>query len=368
MMTGAKKRFVYVGTLEFNTFTKSFGLHTLAMDIESGELMLLNTIRDGVNSTFIAIDSNGRFLYEANERLDRGDVLAYKINHVNGMLSKAGELNLPAAGCVHVAVSNDNKHVIVPSCRTSNIVSCKVDPDSGALEVADNLQLEKSPGHEALYPHQAVFDDTGKHIIAPDVGDDKVYIISFDELTGKMKIIHRCPVDAGEGPRHLSLHQNKKWMYVLTEYGKTVYLFDFDSENGSLIQRQKVILFSSPKEQLIKSDGMQGAEIQISPDGRYLFASIRGYQTEDGYDSIVRMEINQKTGVVSNMKVFPCYGLCPRMFEFTPDGRFILVCNQASNQVVSLEYHADTGDIGKLRGKVDITEAAVLKVLDIPLA
>ena len=360
-----KKRFVYVGTLEFMTYTKSYGLHALEMDIESGELTLRQTWHDGVNSTFITTDSKGLYLYEANERLDRGDVFAYKIDRGNGTLSSVGQLSLPAAGCVHIANSRNDKYVLVPCCKTSNIISCSVDSGGALIGVSDELRLPRKNCEDKLYPHQIVFNDSGRFLIAPDVGDDKVYVISFDEQTGKMALLHSCCVDSKEGPRHVAFHQNNRWAYVLTEYGKTIYLFDFDNQNGELVQRQKVCLLLNDKAEDFKNDGIQGAEIQVSPDGRFVFASIRGYQTEEGYDSIVRLEIDRQTGELGSQKIFPCYGQCPRMFEFTADGKFILVCNQSNNQVVSLEYDAASGNIGKVCGRVDICEAAVLKSVDI---
>ena len=49
----------------------------------------------------------------------------------------------------------------------------------------------------------------------------------------------------------------------------SVYEFDYDMKNMHLIQR---------------------AEVKFSPEGRFLFASIRGYFTEKGGERLVRME------------------------------------------------------------------------------
>ena len=48
------------------------------------------------------------------------------------------------------------------------------------------------------------------------------------------------------------------------------------------------------------------------------------------------------------------------MFEFTPDHRFIIVCNQADHEVVSLEYEEKHGTIGKVCGRGHVPEAAAV--------
>lgn len=74
----------------------------------------------------------------------------------------------------------------------------------------------------------------------------------------------------------------------------------------------------------------------------------------------MRMEIDSETGKLSHPASFSCKGRCPRMFEFSPDGQFLLVCNQEDGQVVSLAYDPKTGTPGEACDRVKIEEAAAL--------
>ena len=362
-------RFVYVGTLDFKGYKKSLGIHTLIMNCVSGELTLLDSQDHGCNASFIAVDSKGQYLYAVSERLERGSVFVYKIDPETHYLSFINELVLPAAGCVHNTVNQNDKFVLIPCWKTSNILSCRVGEDGALEEVVDNLHVP--PGRSIKKrqsqptPHQVVFDHTGKFALVPDLGADRIYVFTFNDHTGKMTLKSIVCVDPGGGPRHLAFHPNNRWVYLITELDNDIYLYDFNEKTGELIFRQKIVLLPEGFLESYNGPEIQGGEIQISPDGRFIFASTRGYYTEDGYDRIFRLEIDQVTGEMINLSDFSAYGVCPRMFRFTRDSRFILICNQSDNEVVSLAYEALSGNIGDVCGRIEIKEAAVLDMVDI---
>ena len=363
------RRFVYVGTLDFNGYRRSFGIHTLLMNCESGELSLLESQNQGCNASFVVISSNGMNLYAISERLERGSVFTYKINPKSHYLSYVNKLVLPAAGCVHNTVSQDDQYVLISCWKTSNIISCRIGKDGVLESVVDNLHVPQGSSVKKRQtqptPHQMVFDRSGKFALAPDLGSDRIYVIAFNNQTGKMTLKSIFNVDPGGGPRHLVFHPNNYWVYLITELDNAVYKFDFNEETGELIRRQKVNLLPEDFLESYNGPEIQGGEIQISPDGRFVFTSTRGYYTEEGYDRIFRLEIDQETGGLDNLSDFPAYGICPRMFDFTSDSRFMLVCNQSDNEVVSLSYEAATGNVGNVCGKVEIKEAAVLDMIEV---
>jgi Lactonase, 7-bladed beta-propeller len=66
------------------------------------------------------------------------------------------------------------------------------------------------------HPHFVSFDPSGRFLLAPDRGTDRLHIYRLDLSTGKL--VPNNPAFAktrpGAGPRHLAFHPSKPWAYV----------------------------------------------------------------------------------------------------------------------------------------------------------
>lgn len=363
-----KNRFVFVGTLDFNGYKKSFGIHTLSLNCENGELALIGSQEHGCNSSYLVVDSKGHYLYAVDERLDSGSIYTYQIDQKSKALNFLGKFAIPGAGCVHITISREDKFLLVSCWKTSNIIACQIGKDGQPEKVADIFRAPQGQGVTSRQtqptPHQVVFDRSGIYGFTPDLGADRLHVFQFDNQHGKIRLIAGAKLESGAGPRHVAFHPNNRWVYALAELDNAIYRYDFNEENGEIVYCQRLNLL--PEEFNGKSNGpeIQGAEIQVTPDGRFVFASMRGYRTLEGHDRIFRVEIDQDSGEMKNPASYSSYGICPRMFVFTKDNRFILICNQKSNEVISLDYDTSTGSPGKIRGRAAIQEAAVLASLD----
>jgi 6-phosphogluconolactonase len=90
------------------------------------------------------------------------------------------------------------------------------------------------------------------------------------------------------------------------------------------------------------------ADIHVSPDGKFLYASNRGH------NSIAAYSIDQKTGALTLLDFYPTLGNAPRNFTLDPSGRFLLVANQDSDSIQifkrdersgRLKYHSKGADV-----------------------
>jgi 6-phosphogluconolactonase len=59
------------------------------------------------------------------------------------------------------------------------------------------------------------------------------------------------------------------------------------------------------------------------------------YVSNRGHDSISIFEIEEE-GRLARLAIQPCGGRCPRNITIAPSGRFLLVANQYSDEVVVL--------------------------------
>jgi 6-phosphogluconolactonase len=77
----------------------------------------------------------------------------------------------------------------------------------------------------------------------------------------------------------------------------------------------------------------------VSPDGRTLYASNRGY------DSIAVFRIDDETGLLWFIQAVPSLGRTPRFFALAPDGRFLFALNEESDSIASFAVEPATGHL-----------------------
>ncbi len=79
------------------------------------------------------------------------------------------------------------------------------------------------------------------------------------------------------------------------------------------------------------------AELQFTPDGKYLLVSNRGDK------NLVIFNINEDDNEVLSVKEhLDCRGSFTRYFTFDPTGKFLLVANQKSHSLVCFSYDHGT--------------------------
>src|SRR5690606_27027457 len=100
------------------------------------------------------------------------------------------------------------------------------------------------------------------------------------------------------------------------------------------------------------------ADIHCTPDGRYVYASVRTTHT------ITAFRIDPETGAMANAGTFQVEP-SPRGFAIEPNGRFLLCAGQGNNQIAVYNINPDTGSltpldryaVGKQPSWIEITPA-----------
>jgi 6-phosphogluconolactonase len=129
-------------------------------------------------------------------------------------------------------------------------------------------------------------------------------------------------------------HPNGKYAFVINELNSTLTAYTYDAAKGSLAQIQT--LSTLPQ-------GFSGenycADIHVSADGKFIYGSNRGH------DSIVVFGFNPGNGKLSYIENVSTGGKWPRNFALDPSGKFLLVANQNTNNIVSLKVDSNTGKL-----------------------
>jgi 6-phosphogluconolactonase len=133
--------------------------------------------------------------------------------------------------------------------------------------------------------------------------------------------------------------------------GGTVTAYNYNE--GKLSQIQDIPAF--PDGFVGKKDG---AEICISPDGKFLYASTRG-----DLNSIAIFSIDPASGKLTVKGSQSTFGKGPRNFIIDPTGNYLLVANQDSRNIVIFKRDKETGLLIKTAKEIEVPRPVCLQMI-----
>lgn len=334
-----QSRFFYVGT--YTQTGTSDGIYLCLMSPLTGELTIKNSFKS-VNPSFLITDRLRTRLYAVNEVGDflgkaSGGVSAFAIDRPNLNLRLLNEQATQGADPCHLTLDRRGKTLLVANYTGGSITAFPVRSD-GTIGMATEVKQHEGSSikeqQKGPHAHCIILDKSGRYALAADLGIDKVMIYRFDPVTGKL--IPGKPASAelqqGAGPRHLTLHPNGKYLYVINELDSTMTAFAYNGLNGTLTHIETISTLPSDF-----SGVSYCADVHVSRSGKFLYGSNRGH------NSIVVFEINQRTGKLKLLEHVSTEGNWPRNFTIDPSGQFLLVANQRSDNIVTFAIDPVTG-------------------------
>jgi len=171
----------------------------------------------------------------------------------------------------------------------------------------------------------------------------------FNSKTGKLSDTNFVMTEPGSGPRHFTFHPKKKIIYLVEELTGSVAAYDYSKTDLKLLQTISAI----PREY---KGPMGSADIHISPDGKFLYASNRGES-----NTIAIFKTDPKTGWLELIGHQSTMGRTPRNFNFDPTGNFLLVANQNSDEIVIFKRNKTTGLLTDTEKRIRVGNPVCLK-------
>jgi 6-phosphogluconolactonase len=193
--------------------------------------------------------------------------------------------------------------------------------------------------------HYTALAANNKDLFVTDLGSDKVYIERFHEKTGYIFDTEHQSIqmEPGAGPRHLAIDSKEKFIYILEELSGHISVFTYPGKVApQLIQRIR----TTPVDFTGKA---ASADIHLSPDGKFLYASNRG-----DLNTIAIYAVDYKTGKLTLKGFQDTLGKTPRNFNFDPTGKFLIVANQNSNEIVIFKRNTRTGLLSDSGNRINV--------------
>lgn len=149
----------------------------------------------------------------------------------------------------------------------------------------------------------------------------------------------------GAGPRHLAWHPSGRALFVLNELTSSVSVLSYDAARGALEPVQTV-----PARTAGASGENTGAEVAVSSDGRFLYASNRGD------DNLAVFQIDTARLTLRLAGHVSTGGRTPRNFAIDPSGRWLIAANQDSDSLVVFHLDPATGLPARVGEAVSVPE------------
>jgi 6-phosphogluconolactonase len=309
------------------------------------------------NPSWLTLSKDERHLFVVNEngpggKDPVGKVSSYAIDAKTHQLTLLNQVSSHGDEPTHSSLSPDQRFLFV-----SNYA---VQPDpGGALAVipvgkdgklSDVVQVSNDHGASKVNPerqasshvHSAIPTPDDKYVVTSDLGADKMLVFSYDGDRSKPLQPAKNPsvqLPAGSGPRHLLFSADGRHAWLTLEMVAQVAVFDY--QDGVFTQTQLVDLKNKDTQQKVGAGGLHA-----SPDGKFLYVANRGEANQ-----LLVFAVDAR-GQLKEVQRRSVEGLEPREFRFDPSGRFVLIANQKSNQIVTVKVDPATGLLGETVQKV----------------
>lgn len=312
------------------TQTGSEGIYTFRFNQDNGEAEKIAATA-AENPSFLAVPSDGKHLYAVNESGSPDDsVSAFEITEAGGLvfrnsLSTGGEAPCNVtAGCGLVLTAN----------YTGGSISVFRTGEDGSLDkLVQKIEFPltgpapNAARQQSAHLHCVRFTPDSRFLFATDLGNDCIYIFGVSASEEPLQLIRTVRTAPGAGPRHLTFSSDGNFAYLITELSGEVMTFRHSGGDLQLLQT----------EDCNEAQSGASADIHLSPDGRFLYASDRRKN-----DGIAIFKIDGENGLLQKAGFQPTL-LHPRNFGISPNGKFLLCACRDSDTIQVFAIDPQTG-------------------------
>ncbi|MCX7817823.1 MAG: lactonase family protein [Kiritimatiellae bacterium] len=328
----------------------SEGIYSAEFDPAAGRLSVPRPVAAATNASFLARHPSRPVVYAVYE-LNRyegraeGAVAAYAWRADGGLdllVVRPTEGPVPC----HLAVDPRGRWLVVANYADGSVAVFPLDSEGRPGARRQRIQHEgcgpNTRRQQGPHAHGVTFDQRGDWCWIPDLGADAVFGYRVTDAGLKPSATATGRPPSGSGPRHFALHRNGRWAYSVNELTSSVTAYEWDAERGVLTARETVCALP-PEFQGVST----AAEISIHPRAEWLYTSNRGH------DSISRFRLDA-SGRPALMGHTATRGRTPRHFGVDASGRWLVVANQDTDNVVVFPLDEGTGALGEPTSEISV--------------
>ncbi len=325
------------------------GIRTFRIDESTGDWTELQTLKTPEeNPSYQTLDHTHKFLYSVHG--DFTKVSGYRILE-NNTLEFLNMIDIGGRNPVFIVPDKTNQYLLVAALQGGAVYVIRRNDDGSLGEIVSAVHLPGKTEGSVSFAHQCIWDRTQTYLFVVTqgrlIGYEQIKVFRFDPADGSLTETDTYKSRQYSEPRHVSIHPNNRWVYLINEKGNAMTFLEFDAGKGKLHARQ--ILPSLPD--TYTGEGQASASI-LSQNGKILIGSNRIHE------SVVTYRIDQNTGYMRQLDFYPTLGLTPRFICFNPDFSRFYVANEDSDTIVEFSLDEEQGRLS-FTGKIIPTESPV---------
>lgn len=282
-----------------------------------------------INPSYISWSKSNRKLFSINKNTnDSGLITSFNIDDDYNLTPISYSEKLDKVLCF---ISNIDKSftLFAVSYNGGSIHKFKLGSE-GLTKKYTKTFIGKGPNkqrQEMPHAHQVVRDKHNKYIYVCDLGSDKIWIDTVENVTPNFEQYLEIP--KGYGPRHLTFDNSGKLVYILCELTPVIIVAEVIN-NGLLkiVNEYPSTIVSSEKQS-------EPAAIKLHPSGKTIAVSNRVINTISIFKIVGKG--------LEFIDEFNCRGMHPRDINFSPLGDWLFIGNQDSNDIQIRAFDSSTG-------------------------
>jgi 6-phosphogluconolactonase len=351
-----KPLYLVIGS--YTTRDNKDGIYVYKFNTKTGDAEFVSKVNGEENPSYVNFNRKGTVLYAVNETRN-GNVSAYSFDKASGKLTFINKVPSGGDSPCFVETDKTDKFLFAANYSSGTLEAIPLNTD-GSLGA--DVQVIKHEGssvdkgrQSSPHVHSTFVTPDNKYILVPDLGTDKLHEYAIDYSKKSSPLTPADPaffsVKPGSGPRHVAFSPDSKYVYLVHEMGAVVTAYDYNK--GKLKEIQTISMLAPGF-----NGKSGGADIHVSADGKFLYASNRGDANDIAIYSIA------KDGKLTYKGSQSSIGKMPRNFIIDPSGNYLLVANQATNDIIVFKRDKKTGMLTDTGKKIEVGRPVCLKFVD----
>jgi len=354
----AREWLVYFATY---TGVQSQGIYVSRLDDRTGKLTPPELAAETPSPCYLAVSPDEKFIYSADsvamfDGEKAGSVSAFAINPSSGLLKLLNRKSSGGSGPCHVSVDATGRVLLAANYGAGSVKSFRLNPDGSIGSEGSYIRHQgagANPNRQAAaHAHFICADPSNHFALACDLGADKVVVYKLNGADARLVESSFAPAPPGAGPRHLAFSPDGQFARAANELGCSVTTFAWNSATGTLVPVETVSALP-PDAKL--DPAFTAAEIVTA--GHYVYVSLRGH------DSVSVFRAHARSGRLALVQNLPARGNVPRGLGVDPAGRWLIVCNQKSGNVVEFAIDPETGKLSPTGQELKLSQPVDVKFI-----
>jgi 6-phosphogluconolactonase len=356
ILINAQHTFVFIGS--YNYDKNKDGIYVFELDTTNGNLTRVASAKNILNPSFLTLNKNGNIIYACTDtRTPKdGSLSSFEFNSAAKNLTFINTQKTGGENPVYITLDKNEKWLLSANYNDGSVAVLPVNKDGYISNLSQIIHFKDSSVNlkrqSSAHIHAAVFSPENHFVFLPDLGADKIRCFQYDTLQQQPLQNAEFPftkTTSGSGPRHFTFHPNGKFAYSIEELAGMISVYQYEKGKLSAVQR---VATHHKKDTF----DFSSADIHISPEGKFLYASNRGDE-----NNIAIFKI-KKNGKLKNVGYQPSLGKTPRNFAIDEAGKFLIVANQSTGNIIVFKRNIRTGLLEKIGNEIKIENPTCVQI------